>query len=84
MTETNGARPEPGPDAGIDDIQADIEHTRKELGETVQALGANSMLRNAPKRRSRTPRSASSTRPIPCDTLQPITPSGPCRWSRSF
>ena len=23
--------PEPGPDAGIDDIQADIEHTRKEL-----------------------------------------------------
>ena len=22
--------PEPGPDAGIDDIQADIEHTRKE------------------------------------------------------
>ena len=40
MTETNGTRPEPGPDAGIDDIQADIEHTRKELGETVQALGA--------------------------------------------
>jgi cytochrome c-type biogenesis protein CcmH/NrfG len=24
--------PEPGPDAGIDDIQADIEHTRNELG----------------------------------------------------
>ncbi len=33
-------RPEPGPDAGIDDIQADIEHTRKELGETVEALSA--------------------------------------------
>ena len=31
---------EPGPDAGIDDIEADIEHTRKELGETVEALSA--------------------------------------------
>jgi vacuolar-type H+-ATPase subunit I/STV1 len=34
------ARPEPGPDAGIDDIQADIEQTRKELGQTVEALQA--------------------------------------------
>lgn len=33
-------RPEPGPDAGIDDIQTDIEHTRKELGQTVEALSA--------------------------------------------
>ena len=33
-------RPEPGPDAGVDDIQADIESTRKELGETVEALSA--------------------------------------------
>jgi len=32
------SRPEPGPDAGVDDIQADIERTRKELGETVGAL----------------------------------------------
>lgn len=32
--------PEPGPDAGIDDIQADIEHTRKELGETIGELSA--------------------------------------------
>jgi hypothetical protein len=31
-------RPEPGPDAGVEDIQADIERTRKELGETVGAL----------------------------------------------
>jgi len=31
---------EPGPDAGVDDIQADIEHTRKELGDTVGALSA--------------------------------------------
>ena len=31
-------RPEPGPDAGIDELQADIERTRAELGETVGAL----------------------------------------------
>jgi hypothetical protein len=31
---------EPGPDAGMDDIQADIERTRKELGDTVGALSA--------------------------------------------
>ncbi|MGV0834660.1 DUF3618 domain-containing protein [Mycolicibacterium thermoresistibile] len=31
-------RPEPGPDAGVADLEADIETTRKELGETVQAL----------------------------------------------
>jgi Protein of unknown function (DUF3618) len=32
--------PEPGPDAGVDDIQADIERTRQELGDTVGALSA--------------------------------------------
>jgi Protein of unknown function (DUF3618) len=36
----NPSRPEPGPDAGIDDIQADIEQTRKDLGQTVEALSA--------------------------------------------
>ena len=30
--------PEPGPDASIDDIQADIDKTRHELGQTVEAL----------------------------------------------
>ncbi|MGV0743405.1 DUF3618 domain-containing protein [Mycolicibacterium sp. XJ870] len=29
---------EPGPDAGIDELQSDIEKTRSELGETVGAL----------------------------------------------
>lgn len=32
----NGA--EPGPDASIDEIQADVEQTRNELGQTVEAL----------------------------------------------
>jgi hypothetical protein len=33
-------RPEPGPDADIDDIRTDIDQTRKDLGETVEALTA--------------------------------------------
>ena len=40
MTEIDRIRPEPGPDAGIDDIEADIERTRRELGHTVEALSA--------------------------------------------
>ncbi|MGV0792418.1 DUF3618 domain-containing protein [Mycolicibacterium sp. XJ1819] len=40
MTRPEQARPEPGRDAGIDDIQTDIEQTREDLGHTVQALGA--------------------------------------------
>lgn len=38
MTAPEPNRPEPGPDAGIADITADIEQTRSELGETVEAL----------------------------------------------
>jgi hypothetical protein len=40
MARPDSMPPEPGPDAGVDDIQADIERTRKELGETVGALSA--------------------------------------------
>ncbi|MBV8930497.1 MAG: DUF3618 domain-containing protein, partial [Mycobacteriaceae bacterium] len=40
MTGSEPYRPEPGPDAGIGDIQSDIERTRHELGETVGALSA--------------------------------------------
>ena len=38
MAATDGGRPEPGSEAGIDELQADIERTRHELGETVGAL----------------------------------------------
>ncbi len=38
MTGPDHARPQPGPDAGLDDLQADIERTRAELGQTAQAL----------------------------------------------
>jgi hypothetical protein len=40
MTDPDPGRPEPGPDAGVEDIQADIEATRNELGQTVEALSA--------------------------------------------
>jgi hypothetical protein len=40
MTGPEPVRPEPGPDAGVDDLQADIVQTRQELGETVEALTA--------------------------------------------
>lgn len=33
-----GLTPEPGPDAGVDDIRADIEQTREQLGATLEAL----------------------------------------------
>jgi ElaB/YqjD/DUF883 family membrane-anchored ribosome-binding protein len=44
--------PEPGPDAGIDDIQADIEHTRKELGETIEALSAKADVKGRMKQKA--------------------------------
>jgi Protein of unknown function (DUF3618) len=40
MTNLDTGKPEPGPDAGVDDIRADIEATRKDLGQTVEALSA--------------------------------------------
>ena len=40
MTDPEPGKPEPGPDAGVEDIQADIEATRTELGQTVEALSA--------------------------------------------
>ena len=40
MSQPDPIRPEPGPDAGIDELQTDIEQTRKELGQTVEDLSA--------------------------------------------
>jgi hypothetical protein len=40
MTEPERVQPEPGPDAGLEEIQTDIDQTRQQLGETVQALSA--------------------------------------------
>lgn len=40
MSEPDQTRPEPGPGADIDELQADIEQTRNELGETVEAVTA--------------------------------------------
>jgi hypothetical protein len=58
----NPLSPEPGPDAGIDDIQADIEHTRKELGETIGALSAKADVTGQVQHKSPAPRTASPKR----------------------
>lgn len=38
MSQASSDRPEPGPDADTSAIQDDIERTRRELGDTAQAL----------------------------------------------
>ena len=38
MTAPDPTPPEPGPDASLEDLQADIEATRDDLGETARAL----------------------------------------------
>jgi MYXO-CTERM domain-containing protein len=40
MSQPEPVRPEPGPDAGIAELQDDIAQTRKELGQTVEDLSA--------------------------------------------
>jgi hypothetical protein len=40
MTDHDAGKPEPGPDASVNDVEADIEATRNELGQTVEALSA--------------------------------------------
>lgn len=49
-TDHTAPSPEPGPDAGIDDIQADIERTRRELGETIEALSVKADIGRAKQR----------------------------------
>jgi ABC-type microcin C transport system duplicated ATPase subunit YejF len=41
----------PGPDAGIDDIQTDIEQSRKGLGETVEALSGKADVKDEVKQK---------------------------------
>jgi ElaB/YqjD/DUF883 family membrane-anchored ribosome-binding protein len=51
MTGPDRSPPEPGPDAGIEDIQADVEQTREEIGETVGALSAKLDVKTRAKQR---------------------------------
>jgi ElaB/YqjD/DUF883 family membrane-anchored ribosome-binding protein len=43
---------EPGPDASVEDIQADIEKTRHELGNTVEALAAKADVKGQAQRKA--------------------------------
>jgi hypothetical protein len=52
MSEPNRMRPEPGPDADIDELRTDIDQTRKELGETVEALTAKADVKERTKEKA--------------------------------
>jgi ElaB/YqjD/DUF883 family membrane-anchored ribosome-binding protein len=43
---------EPGPDAPVEDIQADIDKTRDELGQTVEALAAKADVKGQAKQKA--------------------------------
>lgn len=43
---------EPGPDASAEEIQADIEKTRRELGNTVEALAAKADVKGQAQRKA--------------------------------
>jgi len=51
MANSDPGKPEPGPDASVDDIQADIGATRNELGRTVEALSAKLDVKQQAKQR---------------------------------
>jgi hypothetical protein len=52
MGEPDPIRPEPGPDADIDELQTDIQQTRKELGQTVEALTAKMDVKERTKQKA--------------------------------
>jgi ElaB/YqjD/DUF883 family membrane-anchored ribosome-binding protein len=47
-----GPNAEPGADAGVEDIQRDIEKTRHELGQTVEALAAKADVKGRAKEKA--------------------------------
>jgi hypothetical protein len=51
-TDPSTPRPEPGPEASVDDLQADIDATRAELGETVQAVSAKADISGRAKQKA--------------------------------
>jgi hypothetical protein len=64
---TENTSPPPGPDAGTDDIQADIEQTRQALGETVEALSAKADVKARAKQK------AADTKARLTESVGPIT-----------
>jgi uncharacterized protein (TIGR03382 family) len=66
MSQPESARPEPGPDAGIDELRTDIEETRRELGDTVGALSAKLDVK------TRTKEKAAETRDLVTDKAHAV------------
>lgn len=76
MTTPDSARPEPGPSAGIDDIEADIEQTREELGETVAALSSKLDVKERAKQKAADTKERVAER---ADTLRHTATDNPSR-----
>lgn len=70
MTDPDSATPEPGPDASVDDIHADIEATRHELGQTVEALTAKLDVK------ARAARKVDDTKDLLADKAQAVRAKG--------
>ena len=51
MNAADPGRPEPASDASVDEIQEDIDATRGELGETVEALSAKLDVKHQAKKK---------------------------------
>ena len=70
MTAADPGRPEPAPDASVDDIQADIEATRGELGETVEALSAKLDVKQQARQK------VDDTKEVIADTVETVRSKG--------
>jgi hypothetical protein len=70
MTDPDPGRPEPGPDAGVEDIRADIVATRNEVGQTVEALSAKLDVKQQAKQK------LDDTKELIADTAQTVRAKG--------
>ena len=70
MTAADPSRPEPASDASVDDIQADIDATRDELGETVEALSAKLDVKQQAKQK------VDDTKEVIADKVQTLRSKG--------
>jgi hypothetical protein len=70
MTDSEYDRPEPGPDAGGGEIRADIEATRNDLGQTVEALSAKLDVKQQAKQKF------DDTKELIADTAQTVRAKG--------
>jgi hypothetical protein len=70
MNAADPGRPEPASDASVDEIQEDIDATRGELGETVEALSAKLDVKHQAKQK------IDDTKNVIADKVQTVRSKG--------